>query len=62
MVDRTVPLSEDWQILSRDQVLRSLGLDVLSSTSTLWLIFPTNTIDADAAFSSLPRAKEPDAI
>ena len=32
VVDRTVPLSEDWQILSRDQVLRSLGLDVLSSS------------------------------
>ena len=37
-------------------------LDVFSSTSTLWLMFPMNTMDADAAFSSLPRAKEPEAI
>ena len=37
-------------------------LEVFSSTSTLWLIFPTKTIEAEAAFSSLPRAKEPEAI
>ena len=34
-------------------------LEVFRRTSTLWLMLPTNTIEAEAAFSSLPRAKEP---
>ncbi len=34
--------------------------DVFKRVSTLWLIFPINTIEAEAFFSSFPLAKEPE--
>ena len=36
--------------------------EVFKSTSTLWFMLPTNAIEAEAAFSSLPLAKDPEAI
>ena len=64
---RSTGKSHLYKEISPNSILVSGGkgskrLDVFRSTSTLWLILPTKTIEALAAFSSLPRANEPDAI